>query len=133
MRHFCAACACGIEGHEQNAVKGQLRRVNQSGDLFLAPYLRKVKHLLRIGRLSDAPVPLQDLDVKEAQRGQAQTNSVGAELQLAEQSCLILGICSGPSLSGWRSKYRLKGSTPCKYILMVVSAKLRRRNSSSLS
>jgi len=100
MRCFCATCACGIERHEQNAVKWLLSRVNQSGDLFLAQYLRKVKHLLRIGRLSDAPVPLQDLDVKEAQRGQAQANSVGAELKLGEQSCLILADMLGAELIG---------------------------------
>ena len=71
MRHFGATCACAIERHQQDAVKGELRRVDQTGDLFLAEYLRKVKNLLRIGRLGHAPASLQDLDVKEAQRGQA--------------------------------------------------------------
>src|SRR5271166_3610494 len=36
MCRFCAACACGIERHQQDAVEGELCRVNQSGDLFLA-------------------------------------------------------------------------------------------------
>src|ERR1700693_5583098 len=66
VRHFCATCACGIERHQQDAMEGKLCRVNQTRDLLLAEYLRKVKNLLRIGRLCDAPASLQHLNIEEA-------------------------------------------------------------------
>jgi len=28
MRHFCATCACGIQGHQQDAMKRKLCRVD---------------------------------------------------------------------------------------------------------
>jgi len=37
------ACTRGIARHQQDAMKGKLRRVNQTRDLLLAEYLRKVK------------------------------------------------------------------------------------------
>ncbi len=66
VRSLCAARARGIKCHEQNAVKGKLCRVNQTRDLLLAEYLRKVKHFLRIGCFRNAPVPLQYVDVEKA-------------------------------------------------------------------
>ena len=43
VRHFCATCARGIEGHQQNAIeKGKLRRVDQTCDLVLAEHMRQV-------------------------------------------------------------------------------------------
>ena len=40
VRHFCAACAGGIERHQQDAMKGELCRVDQTCDFFLAEHLR---------------------------------------------------------------------------------------------
>jgi hypothetical protein len=57
---------CGIERHQQDAVKGKLCRVNQTRNLFLAEYLRKVQNLLRIRRLGNTPASLQHLNIKEA-------------------------------------------------------------------
>ena len=36
--HFGAACSGSIESHQQNAVEGVARRVNQLGDFFLAQH-----------------------------------------------------------------------------------------------
>jgi len=67
MGRFCAACTGGIDRHQQNAMKGCIRRLNQSRDFFLAEYPGKVTHLLRTGRLGDAPATLQHMYVEVAQ------------------------------------------------------------------
>src|SRR5271166_2095864 len=88
--YFGTTCASGIECHQQDAMKGEFGRIDQPRDLFLAEYLRKMKHLLGIGRLCDAPASLQYVDIEEAQRSQPQDHGVGAELQLSEEHRLIL-------------------------------------------
>ena len=40
VRHFCATCARGIQGHQQNAMKGKLCCVDQTRHFFLAQHLR---------------------------------------------------------------------------------------------
>jgi hypothetical protein len=47
---FFTACTRGIERHQQNAMEGKLCRVNQTRDLLLTEYLRKVKRQLVSGR-----------------------------------------------------------------------------------
>src|SRR5208282_6433375 len=71
-------------------MEGCIRRLNQSRDFFLTQNPWQVTHLLRIRRLGDAPVALQHVDVKEAQRRQTQDDGVRTELELGEQSRLIL-------------------------------------------
>src|ERR1017187_9345509 len=56
---FRAACAGGIHRHQQDAMKGRIRRLNQSRDFFLTEYPGKMADLLRVGRLGDAPAALQ--------------------------------------------------------------------------
>src|SRR5664280_2513510 len=90
MRCFGAACPGGIKRHEQDAVEGAFCGLNQTRNLLLAEYLRKVTNLLRIGRLGDAPAALQHVNIEEAQRSQPQDHSVGTELQLGEEHRLIL-------------------------------------------
>src|SRR5664279_4794950 len=72
MSRFCTACAGGIHRHQQDAMKGCIRRLNQSRDFFLAEYHWKVTHLLRIGRLGDAPAALQYVNVEETQSREPQ-------------------------------------------------------------
>src|ERR1017187_5070329 len=67
MSRFCAACTGGIHGHQQDAMKGCIRRLNQSRGFFLTEYPWQVTHLLRIRCLGDAPVALQHVDVEESQ------------------------------------------------------------------
>jgi hypothetical protein len=71
-------------------MKGGIRGIYQSRDFFLAEYTWKVTHLLRIGRLGDAPPALQNVNIEEPQRRQPQNHSVRAELQLGEEHRLIL-------------------------------------------
>src|ERR1035438_3612485 len=49
---FCAACPGGIEGHQQDAMKLRVCRVDQTCDFFLTEYPWEVTHLLRIDRKS---------------------------------------------------------------------------------
>src|ERR1700678_3157924 len=65
VSRFCAACAGGIHRQQQDAMKRCVRGLNQSRDFFLTEYPRKVTHLLRIGRLGDAPATLQHVDGEE--------------------------------------------------------------------
>src|ERR1035441_5441796 len=81
---FRAACAGGIERHQKDAMKGGIRGFNQSRNLLLAEYSWKVTHLLRVGRLGDAPVALQHMNVEETQSRQPQDYSVRAELERGE-------------------------------------------------
>src|ERR1019366_3641083 len=97
---FCAACAGGIKRHEKDAVKGGIRGVDQTRNFLLAEHLRKVPHLLRVGRFRDAPATLQHMDVEEAQRSQSQDDGVRAELELGEQSGLVLAYILRTKLIG---------------------------------
>ena len=55
VRHFCATCACAIVCHQQDAMKGELRRVDQTRYFLRAEYLRQVQNFLRVRSLGDAP------------------------------------------------------------------------------
>ena len=100
VRHFCATCARGIEGHQQNAMKGKLCRVDQTRDFFLAQHLRQVQNLLRIRCLGNAPASFQHLHIEEAQSGQALGYGVGGQLPAREQRGLILANMLGAKLIG---------------------------------
>src|ERR1700682_4524087 len=76
VRHFCATCSRGIQGHQQDAMKGKLCRVDQTCYFFLAQHLRQVQNLLRIRCLGDTPASLQHLYIEEAQSRQALSYSV---------------------------------------------------------
>ena len=57
-------------------------------------------HLLRIGRLGDAPATLQHMNVEEPKRCQPQDDRVRTELELGKQSCLILAYVLRTKLIG---------------------------------
>jgi len=97
---FRAAGAVGIHRHQQDAMKGRVCGLNQSRDFFLTEYPWKATQLLRIGRLGNAPATLQHVNVKGAQRRQPQDDRVRAELELGEQSCLILAYVLRTKLIG---------------------------------
>ena len=85
-------------------MKGCIRSLNQPRNFFLTEYPGKVTHLLRIGRLGDAPVALQHVNVEEPQRRQPQDDGVRAELQLGEQHRLILANVFRAKLIGRTTK-----------------------------
>jgi len=104
MSRFCATGTGGIHRHKQDAMKRCIRRLNQARNFFLAEYPGEVTQLLRIGRLGDAPVPLQHVNVEEPQRRQPQDDGVRTELQLREQHRLILANVFRAKLIGWTAK-----------------------------
>ena len=114
-------------------MKGCVRCLNQLCNFLRTEYPGKMTQLLRIGGLRDAPVALQHVNAEETQRRQPQDDGVRTELQLGEQHRLVLANVLRAKLIGRTRKYRLKCSTPCRYVRMVVAAKLRRCNSSSMS
>src|ERR1700692_3084823 len=87
---FSPACSRGIQRHDQDALKGRLRGIDQTSDLLLTEDLRKMQDLLRIGRLGNAPAPLQHLDVKKAQSGQPLRDGARSQLPGAEHRSLVL-------------------------------------------
>jgi len=108
-------------------MKRSIGRVDQSRGFLLTEHPGKATHLLRIGRLGNAPATLQHVNVEEPEQCQPQDDRVRAELKLGEQSCLILAYVLRAKLIGPAAEC----STPCRYVRMVVAAKLRRCNSSS--
>jgi hypothetical protein len=91
-------------------MKGGIRGVDQARNLFLTDYLGKVAKLLRIGYFADAPAALLHVNVEEPRGGQAQDDGVGAELELGEQSRLILADVLRSNLIG----------TPATLIMFVT-------------
>ncbi len=71
-------------------MKRSIGRVDQSRGFLLTEHPGKATHLLRIGRLGNAPATLQHVNVEEPEQRQPQDDRVRAELKLREQSCLIL-------------------------------------------
>jgi hypothetical protein len=57
----------GVQRHEQSAMVGSERRIDESRDFFLAQDRRKVKGSLRIGSLSGAPGLVECLAVEKTQ------------------------------------------------------------------
>jgi hypothetical protein len=73
------------------------------------------------------------VNVEEAQRRQPQDDRVRVELELGEQSCLILAYVLRTKLIGPAPEISAEVLNTVQVVRMVVSAKLRRRNSSSMS
>ena len=84
-RTLGATHASGIEGHEDGAVEGDRRGVDQAGDLFRTPDDRQVNPLLRVGHFVPGPGALQDLAEEEAQRADDLIDRVVGELPVTEQ------------------------------------------------
>jgi len=85
-------------------MKGGICGIDQPRDLLLAEYLGKVTHLLRVGRLSDAPVSLQHVNIEETQSRQPQGHGVRTVLQLGEEHRLIFTNVFRAKLIGWTAE-----------------------------
>jgi len=67
-------CSGGVKRHEQNAMVGSERCIDESRDFFLAQDRRKGKRSFRIGSLGGAPAPLERLAIEKTQGRQAVGN-----------------------------------------------------------
>ncbi len=81
-------------------MKGHLRRIDQTCDLFLAEHMRQMQNLLRIWRLLRVPAPFQHLDVEESQRRKPLRHGVRRQLPPGEHGGLILANVLQPQLVG---------------------------------
>jgi hypothetical protein len=97
---FGASEACGIEGHEQSALKRRGRGFDETVNFLSAEDGRKMNHLLRVRRQVGAPRLLQRPDVEETDPTQVLDNGVGLKLSFAEQICLVLADVIRPELVG---------------------------------
>jgi hypothetical protein len=77
---FGAPEACGMEGHEQSALKRRGRGFDETVDFFSSEDGRKMYHLLRVRCLVGAPRFLQCPDVEEPDSAQVLDDGVGLKL-----------------------------------------------------
>ena len=87
---FGAPESCGIEGHEQSALKRRRRGFDETVDFLSAEDGWKMDHLLRVRRQVGAPGLLQRPDVEEPDPAQVLDDGVGLKPSFAEQIRLVL-------------------------------------------
>jgi hypothetical protein len=79
---FGVPYARGVERHQQNALVGRGRGVDQLRDFLLAQDRRKAMRLFRVGCFSDAPGSVKSLGVEETQSGQAARHALRRQVAL---------------------------------------------------
>src|SRR3984893_17896154 len=90
VRQFGVPHSSGVERHQQNAMVGSERSIDELRDFFLAQDRRKVKWSFRIGSLGNAPVLFESLDVEKPQRREAVIHGTRRQLLLLKQLSLVL-------------------------------------------
>src|ERR1019366_799918 len=80
-----ATHASAIEGHEDGAIEGDGRGVDQAGDLFRTPDDREVNLLLRVGHFVPVPGALQDFAKEKTQRTDDLIDRVVGEFPVTEK------------------------------------------------
>src|SRR5215469_1893882 len=83
-KHFLQM-ACAIEGHEDGAIEGDGRGVDQAGDLFRTPNNRQVNLFLRVGHFVPSPRAFQDLAKEKTQRTDNLIDRVVGEFPVTEK------------------------------------------------
>src|SRR6202171_4606052 len=84
-----SATSRGVERHQQNAMVGSERRVDELRDFFLAKDRRKVRCSFRIGSLGNAPGLFESLNVEKPQRRETAINGARRQLSLLKQLSLV--------------------------------------------
>src|SRR3984893_1403468 len=72
----------GVERHQQNAMVGSGRRIDESRHFLLAQDQRKVKYFFRIGSLGDAPRLFESLGIEKSQSGEIPAHTARRQLPL---------------------------------------------------
>src|SRR6202022_1389964 len=96
MRQLGVAHSGGVERHQQNAMVGSERSIDESCDFFLAQDRRKVKCSFRVGSLGDAPGFLGGLGIEKPERRQMLRNGARRQLPLLKQLGLVFANVSRP-------------------------------------
>jgi len=84
-RTLGATHASAIEGHENGAIEGDRRGVDQSGDLLRTPNDREMNLFLWVGDFVHVPGALQHLAEEESQRTDDLIDRVVGELPIPEK------------------------------------------------
>src|SRR6266704_3588562 len=93
-REFGTPESGGVEGHQQSAMQGRPRRIDEPRNFFLAQDRWHMKCFFWIGGLFDAPGFLESLGVEESESRETLRHRVGRELPLLEQLGLIFANVS---------------------------------------
>jgi hypothetical protein len=101
-----ARVASGAGRHHQDALKRRLGRIDQMRNFRLGQDLGQVQHLLRARRLCGAPTTLERLNIEERNAASRCATVFGASFQVRNIAAWYSRICSKPSWSGERWKYR---------------------------
>ena len=89
-REFGAAHTGTVEGHENGAIEGSRRSIDELCNLFLTENLREAMALLGIGSVGNAPGPFERLDVEEAQGAEMIGHRTGSQFVHGEELSLVL-------------------------------------------
>ena len=89
-RELGAAHAGAVEGHQNGAIEGSRRSIDELGYFFLAENGGQAIALLGIGSVGNAPGPLERLDVEEAQGAEMVGHRTGTQFVQSEELRLVL-------------------------------------------
>src|SRR5215470_3707206 len=89
-RELGAPHADAVEGHQNGAIEGSRRSIDEVCDLFLTENGGQTIALLGIGSVGNAPRPLERLDVEEAQGAEMVGHRTGSQLVHGEELSLVL-------------------------------------------
>src|SRR5436853_5861309 len=89
-RELGAAHAGAVEGHQNGAVEGSRRSLDELCYFFLTENRGQAIALLGIGSFGNAPGPLERLDVKEAQGAEMVGHRTGSQFVPGEELRLVL-------------------------------------------
>src|SRR5579859_6536627 len=87
---FGAAHAGAVESHQNGAIEGSRRSLDELCDFFLAENGRQAIALLGIRSVGNAPGPLERLDVEEAQGAEMVGHRTGSQFVKSEELRLVL-------------------------------------------
>src|ERR1700751_5140137 len=89
-REFGAAHAGAVEGHQNGAIEGSRRSIDELCYFFLAEDSGEAIALLRIGSVGNAPGSLERLDVEKAQVAEMVGYRTGSQSAHGEELRLVL-------------------------------------------
>ncbi len=89
-RELGAAHAGTVEGHQNGAIEGSRRSIDELCHFFLAEDSGQAIALLGIGSVGNAPGPFERLDVEEAQGAEMVGHRTGSQFVQGEELGLVL-------------------------------------------
>src|SRR5512137_1490111 len=88
MSQFCPSHSCGVERHQNYAMKRDNGGVDQKSDFAWTQHFRQTFLSFWIWSVRGVPGPVQSLDEEEPQSGQVLIHGVGGQFSVGEQVSL---------------------------------------------